>query len=222
MHTAHCVLHTAHCTLCMAHCTLHSVYCTVDQETVHAARISRGSQVIPVRLMVDEAPCGERGVLWVSMSGLLCITLPAADSAPPVPLSPLALAYIRALYVVLTTDDLGLQLEAGLAHDCRLSPGLPWSVRVFLTYLSVCTGAGCTEPGVRLPPWANRTAGEWTVVWSPGGVASPVERSIVPIPAQRAGVLDSVFQIRKLWTLQWTDPVGCESFAALRQQLHCL
>ena len=176
---------------------------TANQETVHTARISRGSHVIPVRLAGDETPCAERGVLWVSMSGLLCFTLPAADSAPHVPLSPLALSYIRTLHVALTTDDLGLQLEAGLAHDCRLSLGLPWGVRVFLTYLSVCTGAGCTKPGVRLPPWANRSASQWTVKWFPGGVWSPVERSIIVTPAQRAGVLDSVFQIRQLWTLRW-------------------
>ena len=120
---------------------------TVDQEPVHAARISRGSHVMSVRLAVDETPCAERGVLWVSMSGLLCVTLLAADDAPPVPLNPLAPSYIRALHVALTTDDLGLQLEAGLAHDRNLSPSLPWGAGVFLA----CTGAGCTEPGIRLP-----------------------------------------------------------------------
>ena len=29
---------------------------------------------------------------------------------------------------------------------------LPWSERVFLTYLATCTGAGCHVSGIRLPP----------------------------------------------------------------------
>ena len=38
-------------------------------------------------------------------------------------------------------------------------------------------------------------------------------------PANQIRVLDHVFCIRQLWTLQWSDPVGYTSYSPLRQQL---
>ena len=113
------------------------------------------------------------------------VSLPSNDDVEPVPLNPLALAYMRALRLAVATQDVGLLLEAGQAHgrDCR--PALSWSERVFLTYVAACTGVGCAEPGIRLPPWADRSAGVKRVVWSQEGVVEPRdEDAIVLSPAR--------------------------------------
>ena len=93
---------------------------------------------------------------------------------------------------------------------------------MFLTYLSACTGARCSEPGIRLPPWADRCARAKRVVWFPGGVQEPHDDIIALSPARSAGVMDSVFRLGRLWTLQWMDPAGYEGFVPVRRQLLCL
>ena len=78
---------------------------------MHAACVSNGSSSLAVRVVADGAPQAKCGVMWVSMSGLPSITLPSADAATPLLLTPLALSYIRALHSAVTMDDVGLLLE---------------------------------------------------------------------------------------------------------------
>ena len=77
------------------------------------------------RVVPDGAPQTEPRVVWVTMAGLLSVTMLAADDVPPVALTPLPLAYIRALHATITTEDVGLLLEAGQAHNCDVSTSLP-------------------------------------------------------------------------------------------------
>ena len=195
---------------------------SVVHEHVLAAHVAKGSEHRPVRVVADEAPRAKRGVLWVTMSGLLSVSLTLAEDDTPVPLAPLALAYIRARHSAVFTKDVGLLLEARQAHGRDWHSGLSWSERAFLTYLSACTGAGSPQPSIRLPPWADRSTGAKRVVWPPEGVLAPHDDVIVLSSARCASVMDSAFRIGRLWTLQWMDPVGYEGFVPLRQQLQCL
>ena len=127
----------------------------VVQETVHAARVTMGSRSLSVCVAPDRDLRADPRVLNVTMSRPVSVCLEFAYCVALVPLDPLALVYIRALHSATVTEDLGLLLEAGQAHGWSCCPSLRWSERVFLTCLSACTGAGCSEPGVRLPPWVD-------------------------------------------------------------------
>ena len=60
------------------------------------------------------------------------------------------------------------------------------------------------------------------MVWYPDGVQELHDDIIALSPAQSAGVMDSVFRLGRLRSLQWMDPVGYEGFVPVRQQLLCL
>ena len=176
---------------------------TIEQDSVHAARVSKGTETLTVRVVTDGSPMAEQAV-----SGLLSMSLAAVDSDALVPLEQLALTYIRALHSAVTIADLGLLLEAGQAHGRNGHSGLPWSERVFLTYLATCTGAGCHVSGIRLPPWAVRTAGAQQVMWFPDCNPVPHEGVITLSLAQCASVMDSVFRLGRLWSPSVDGPGG--------------
>ena len=85
----------------------------VVQETVHAARVTMDSRSLSVCVVPDRELRADHGVLNVTMSGLVSMCLDSVDCVVPVPLDPLALAYIRALHSATVTEDLGLLWRRG-------------------------------------------------------------------------------------------------------------
>ena len=148
----------------------------VEQEFVHTAVVGDGVRQLHICVTTHGPRSAERDILWVTMSRLLYATPSRADEAVPIPLSSLSLVCVHALHTAMSTDDVGLLLEAGMASGLGSTPHLPWGLRVFLSYLAACTDASCTASSVRLPKWAHRSAGSRRLVWPLLVMWSPMRR----------------------------------------------
>ena len=83
---------------------------------MHAPRVTKGSQTLPLRVVTIGEPTAEHGVLCVTMFGVLNMSPTWANSDALVLRNPLALTYIRPLHAAVITEDFALLLETGQAH----------------------------------------------------------------------------------------------------------